>query len=192
MLYDRENRVVKLFTPPFDDGEQQPGYIKSYAPGYRENGGQYTHGAIWLSMALLRAGEHERGAELLDALSPWGRETEKYKAEPYVIAADVYSAEGHEGLGGWTWYTGSAGWYYRAVTEELLGLHVRDNVLYIEPKLPKSWGRCEVKLVDGNEEMHILIAPERDMEVTVNGKPYKKEGYPLKIYNKFISSLGNM
>ncbi|MGM9520913.1 MAG: GH36-type glycosyl hydrolase domain-containing protein [Oscillospiraceae bacterium] len=191
-LFDVNSGVVRLFTPPFDDGEKNPGYIRGYAPGYRENGGQYTHGAVWLAMAMLRAGETARGAELLAALSPGGRDIKKYKAEPYVIAADVYSAPGHEGRGGWTWYTGSAGWYFRAVTEELMGLHVRDGVLYIEPKLPAAWGKCSASVRTESGELKIEIDPPRGNQVTVNGKPFKNDGYPLKIHNKFISSAENM
>ncbi len=188
-LFDRENRVVRLFAPSFDEGVQEPGYIKSYAPGYRENGGQYTHGAVWLAMALLRTGDRERGAEILQCLSPWGRDTARYRTEPYVLAADVYEAPGQEGRGGWTWYTGSAAWYYRAVTEELFGLRVRDGVLFVEPALPESWGPCRVRFQNGDETLEIAIDPRNGMEVKVNGKPYKKEGYPLKIHKKSLSSV---
>ena len=116
-LFDPTTRTVKLFDPPFDRGDTEPGYIKTYAPGYRENGGQYTHAAIWLAMALIKVGERERGRRLLSAISPWGRDPVTYALEPYVLAGDVCSAPGHEGRGGWSWYTGSAGWYFRAVTE---------------------------------------------------------------------------
>ena len=116
-LFQPETRTVKLFDPPFDSGPTNPGYIKTYAPGFRENGGQYTHAAVWLAMALNRAGERERAMKLLSALSPWGREERRYVTEPHILCADVYTAPGHQGRGGWSWYTGSAGWYLRAAQE---------------------------------------------------------------------------
>lgn len=136
-LFDREKGLVKLFEPPFA-GREHPGYIESYGPGFRENGGQYTHGALWLIAALLRTGETDRAWDMLRAILPAGRDSGIYKAEPFVLAADVYAARGHEGEAGWSWYTGSAGWLYRIVTEELLGLRLRDGRLYIEPRLPAS------------------------------------------------------
>lgn len=112
-LYLPQAGVVKLFDPPFQDRGPDPGYIKGYLPGVRENGGQYTHGAVWLALACLRLGRTEDGLELLRALLPERRRTQIYQAEPYVLAADVYAAPGHLGRGGWSWYTGAAGWYYR-------------------------------------------------------------------------------
>lgn len=116
-LYDAENRILKLFAPPFDRTEKNPGYIKSYAAGLRENGGQYTHAAVWGAMGFLCAGQNERADEIINALCPALRARdktlfEKYKAEPYVLCGDVYSNPSHEGRGGWSWYTGSAAWYY--------------------------------------------------------------------------------
>ena len=129
---------MKLFDPPFGDGAERAGYISSYGPGFRENGGQYTHGAIWLAMACLRTGRREEGLALLRALLP-GRSVE-YGAEPFVLAADVYSNPDRLGQAGWSWYTGSAGWYFRVVTRELLGLSIRDGKLYAEPRVPEGWG----------------------------------------------------
>ncbi|NCC95113.1 MAG: hypothetical protein EOM10_17910, partial [Opitutae bacterium] len=117
-LYDRESGLVRLFDPPFGDGTEEPGYVKSYGPGFRENGGQYTHGAIWLASALLHEGRTEEGYALLHALLPRGGE---YAAEPFVLAADVWTNPDRYGEAGWSWYTGSAGWYFRTVTEDLLG-----------------------------------------------------------------------
>ena len=108
-LFDRDDRVVRLFDPPFANGGSQPGYIKGYSPGFRENGGQYTHGAVWLAMGLFLAGKRDTGLEVLLSLLPQGRPDEVYRTEPYILAADVYSAQGHVGRGGWTWYTGAAG-----------------------------------------------------------------------------------
>jgi len=175
-LYDRAGGLVRLFTPPFDRGTARPGYIKRYAPGFRENGGQYTHGAIWLAMALLRAGMEREGWELLDALLPGGR-GEAYRGEPFVMAADVSANADNAGRAGWTWYTGAAGWYARAVTEELLGLKFRGGRLRLEPRLPAGFGRCEVILGRGEGALRLRL----DGTVTVNGRPYGGEWLTCKI-----------
>ncbi|MPM61041.1 Cyclic beta-(1,2)-glucan synthase NdvB [bioreactor metagenome] len=143
-LFRREAGIIQLFDPPFDWGERDPGYIKGYVPGVRENGGQYTHAAVWLAMACLRLGMTDEGYDMLAALLPAAHEPEVYRAEPYVLAADVYSNPAHLGRGGWSWYTGAAGWYYRVVLQELLGLKLRRGRLYLEPRLPRSWPGCDV------------------------------------------------
>ena len=172
-LFDPESGTAALFDPPFDKGERDPGYIASYAPGTRENGGQYTHAAVWLAMALLESGERETGARLLAALSPWGRDIETYAAEPYVLAADVYRAPGLTGRGGWSWYTGSAGWYFRAVTESLFGLRLRDGVLTVKPNLPDSMLPASLTLRLESGEIAVNCYPEG---ILVNGEPYRGEG----------------
>ncbi|MCW5558911.1 MAG: cyclic beta 1-2 glucan synthetase, partial [Verrucomicrobiae bacterium] len=136
--------LIQLFDPPFDHSTVNPGYIKGYLPGVRENGGQYTHAAIWTVMALAELGEYEAAWELFDLLSPvrHGSTPEQiaiYKVEPYVVAADVYAVGSHVGRGGWTWYTGSAGWMYRLLTETLLGLHREGDWLRLRPRLPAAW-----------------------------------------------------
>ena len=136
-LFDREGGIVKLFDPPFGDGAERAGYIASYGPGFRENGGQYTHGAIWLAMACLRTGRRAEGLELLKAVLP--RLAPEYGAEPYVIAADVYSNSDRYAQAGWSWYTGSAGWFFRVVTGDLLGLAVEDGKLTARPSAPEGW-----------------------------------------------------
>lgn len=168
-LYDGENSLVKLFDPPFDGDGARPGYITSYGPGFRENGGQYTHGALWLVIALLRTGQADRAWRLLRAMLPSGRDTLTYKGEPFVLSADVYSAAGHAGEAGWTWYTGSAGWLLRTVTQELLGLRLRGGLLFIEPCLPSDWGGCEVSF------RGLRIGIGRD-GVTVDGQSYNGGG----------------
>ena len=137
-LLDREKRLVKLFTPPFD-GASDPGYIRSYLPGVRENGGQYTHGGIWLAAACLRCGERELGWKLLETMLPSGRSDEIYQLEPFVLAADVYANPDMPGRGGWSWYTGAAGWYLRTTTEELLGIRTAAGELTVQPNLPMDW-----------------------------------------------------
>lgn len=143
-LVDRENNLVKLFDPPFDRSHPNPGYIKGYVPGVRENGGQYTHAAIWTAMAFAALGDAEKAWELTKMISPLGHtqsreEAEKYRVEPYVVAADVYAVAPHTGLGGWTWYTGSAAWMYRLIVESLLGFSLLDNAITFAPNLPQDW-----------------------------------------------------
>jgi len=142
-------KLIQLLDPPFDKSELDPGYIKGYVPGVRENGGQYTHGAIWAAMAFAQLGHHERAWELFQMLNPIRHaatpdELAVYRVEPYVMAADVYSVAPHTGRGGWTWYTGSAGWMYRLAVESLLGLHREVNRLRFEPRLPTAWGGYKV------------------------------------------------
>jgi cyclic beta-1,2-glucan synthetase len=143
-LVRRDYSLVQLLDPPFDKSNLNPGYIKGYVPGVRENGGQYTHAAIWTAMAFAQAGDNRRAWELLAMINPvnHGRspeEIETYKVEPYVVAADVYAVSPHKGRGGWTWYTGSAGWMYRLIVESLLGLRLEADKLRFEPCLPAEW-----------------------------------------------------
>ncbi|MEA4955956.1 MAG: glucoamylase family protein [Pseudoflavonifractor sp.] len=138
-LFDREVGVVCLFTPPFREGETDPGYIRGYVPGVRENGGQYTHAAVWLVLACYELGWNEEGWDLLQTLLPETHPTEVYRAEPYVLAGDVYTNLNHPGRGGWSWYTGAAGWYYQAAISGLFGITVKDQCLSVSPKLPSGW-----------------------------------------------------
>jgi cyclic beta-1,2-glucan synthetase len=148
-LIVRDGRLALLFTPPFDHATQDPGYVKSYPPGLRENGGQYTHGATWSIIAFAQLGQAERAAELFALLNPINRTTtprdiERYKVEPYVVAADIYSVAPHVGRGGWTWYTGSAAWLYRAALESILGFTLRANRLSFNPVIPMEWPGFEI------------------------------------------------
>jgi len=143
-LVRRESRLIQLLDPPFDRSEEDPGYIRGYVPGVRENGGQYTHGAIWVAMAFAALGERERAWELASLINPLNHarteeEVATYKVEPYVIAADVYAGAPHTGRGGWTWYTGSAGWMYRLIVESLLGVTLDNGRLAIAPCIPADW-----------------------------------------------------
>jgi cyclic beta-1,2-glucan synthetase len=136
--------VAVLFTPPFEKSLQEPGYVKAYPRGIRENGGQYTHAAVWTVIALALQGKAERAWEVFCMLNPARRsqtraDAQRYKVEPYAVAADVYSEAPHEGRGGWTWYTGSAGWLYRAGLEWILGLRVREDQLTLAPCVPPEW-----------------------------------------------------
>ncbi|HSN61843.1 MAG TPA: protein ndvB, partial [Ferruginibacter sp.] len=191
-LVQQEDGMIQLFTPPFDKSSMNPGYIKGYVPGVRENGGQYTHAAIWLVMAFAAIGDNKRTWELLQMINPLnrGNTAEKmgvYKAEPYVVAADVYAEPMHKGRGGWTWYTGSAGWMYQLVLESFVGLKKEGHKIFFTPCLPAEWPLVKISyrnnnrlyqveivqqggeekstwklLVDGVEQtgMHFLLEPE--------------------------------
>jgi cyclic beta-1,2-glucan synthetase len=142
-LVRRDAGLIQLLDPPFDQSPLDPGYIKGYVPGVRENGGQYTHAAIWAAMAFAQLGDRTRAWELFDIINPINHartptDLATYKVEPYVIAADVYAVSPHVGRGGWTWYTGSAGWMYRLIVESLLGLRLEGETLRIEPCLPRT------------------------------------------------------
>ncbi|MBQ9980410.1 MAG: hypothetical protein IJP23_05075 [Oscillospiraceae bacterium] len=145
-LFDRENRVCRLFAPAFDGDGQNPGYIRNYPPGIRENGGQYTHGVIWLALGAFEVGLENEGLELLLSLLPGGRNESVYKAEPYVICADIYSEE-NLGTGGWSWYTGAAGWYWKVAMEKLAGLHCKGG------EISRRGGNGQVKLFSDGAEL---------------------------------------
>ena len=151
-LISRTDRLALLFTPPFDKTSLEPGYIKGYPPGIRENGGQYTHAAAWSVMALCGAwatATRQASCSRCSTRSAMLRTragAHRYKVEPYVIAADVYSVAPHIGRGGWTWYTGSAGWMYRAGIESILGLRVQADDLLVDPCIPKQWPGFEMML----------------------------------------------
>jgi cyclic beta-1,2-glucan synthetase len=143
-LIDRKNRIIQLFTPPFNKTSLDPGYIKGYLPGVRENGGQYTHAAIWTMIAFAELGEGEKAAELYAMLNPINHASTpanaaRYKVEPYVVAADIYGVSPHIGRGGWTWYTGSASWMYRSAIESILGFEVRGDRFRVRPRIPAEW-----------------------------------------------------
>jgi cyclic beta-1,2-glucan synthetase len=143
-LVRRDDGLILLFAPPFDQTPSDPGYIKGYPPGIRENGGQYTHGAIWSVMAFAMLGDGDKAGELFSMLNPINHAStrdaiDRYKVEPYVVCADLCSTSPHVGRGGWTWYTGSAGWLYRAGLESILGFRKQGTALLIDPRIPKDW-----------------------------------------------------
>lgn len=176
-LFDREHNVVRLFDPPITRRTPETGYVRSYGAGLRENGGQYTHGALWLAMALLRTGRTDEGAQILRAVLPAAHDPARYEGEPYVLAADIAGGD-NAGAAGWTWYTGAAGWYLRIAAEELLGMHLRGGVLYPEPRLPAGWPECAVRWRDGAGLLHtIRLRPDG---VTVDEKPYDGGGIGKK------------
>jgi len=187
-LVRRDHRLIQLLDPPFDKSDLNPGYIKGYVPGVRENGGQYTHAAIWAAMAFAKLGDSHRAWELLSIINPvnHGRspeEIETYKAEPYVVAADVYAVSPHTGRGGWTWYTGSAGWMYRLIMESLLGLRLEVDKLRFAPCLPVDWKSFKVHYRYRETLYHITVLQTRDvsggMSVTVDGAEQPDNIIPL-------------
>lgn len=162
MLIDREARILKLFTPSFDKTPRDPGYIKGYVPGIRENGGQYTHAAVWTVMAFARLGESERANALFDMLNPVDksdsrRKVQRYRVEPYVMPADIYGEAPHTGKGGWTWYTGAAGWYYRVGLEDILGMTIHAGVLRLKPCIPAVWPSYRIALRFGRSSYQIEV-----------------------------------
>jgi len=179
-LVRREHALVQLLDPPFDQSEVDPGYIKGYVPGVRENGGQYTHGAIWTAMAFAALGDSRRAWELTTMINPANHAAsrqaiETYKVEPYVMAADVSAVAPHTGRGGWTWYSGSAGWMYRLIVESLLGLRLEVDRLHVTPCLPAHWPALTIHYRYRETVYHIAItqigADDRvnEAQLTVDG-----------------------
>jgi cellobiose phosphorylase len=187
-LVRRDHELIQLLVPPFDRSNLNPGYIKGYVPGVRENGGQYTHAAIWTAMAFAELGDSRRAWELLAIINPMnhGRSTEEietYKVEPYVVAADVYAVSPHIGRGGWTWYTGSAGWMYRLIVESLLGLRLEVDKLHFEPCLPADWESFKVHYRYRETLYHITVQQtpvgSGETSVTIDGVEQHDKAIPL-------------
>jgi cyclic beta-1,2-glucan synthetase len=188
-LVRREAQLVLLLAPPFDRTPQDPGYIKGYLPGIRENGAQYTHAALWTVIALARQGLGDEAMELFHMINPinHARTTEgaeRYKGEPYVVAADVYAHASHVGRGGWTWYTGSAGWMYQAAIESLLGLRRRGDTFTMDPCIPAMWPEYSIDWRHGGSLYRISVEnPEREQRgvrsATFDGAPVDAAAVPL-------------
>ncbi|MCP5228561.1 MAG: cyclic beta 1-2 glucan synthetase [Candidatus Accumulibacter sp.] len=191
-LVRREDALVQLLDPPFDKSNLDPGYIRGYVPGVRENGGQYTHGAIWTAMAFAALGDARRAWEVTAMINPVHHATSAqgiatYKVEPYVMAADVYALAPHTGRGGWTWYSGSAGWMYRLMVESLLGLRLECDRLHLAPCLPANWQAFKIHYRYRETVYHIAVAQEHvgeqgarmQMSVTVDGEERSDQTIPL-------------
>jgi len=189
-LVRRDKALIQLLDPPFDTSSLNPGYIKGYVPGVRENGGQYTHGAIWAAMAFASQRDARRAWELVEMINPvrHGDSPEAiatYKTEPYVIAADVYAVQPHTGRGGWSWYTGSAGWFYRLILESLLGVRLEaDRLLYIAPCLPEGWQGFTLHYRYRETVYHISAVNRADGDrravVSVDGVERRDLSIPLR------------
>lgn len=161
-LIDRDAGIVALLTPPFDGDGPDPGYIKGYPPGLRENGGQYTHGSSWMGVAFAELGDGARAHEVFSMLAPVSHSSmpeaiARWQVEPYVGCADVYTAPGHVGRGGWTWYSGTAGWLYRLAVEWILGLQVRGDAMRLNPCIPPAWPGFALTLRRGNASWHVMV-----------------------------------
>jgi cellobiose phosphorylase len=183
-LVRRNDSLVQLLDPPFDKSDLNPGYIKGYVPGVRENGGQYTHAAIWLAMAFSKLGDSEKAYEILSMINPINHattqeEVERYKVEPYVMAADVYALSPHIGRGGWTWYTGSAGWMYRLIVESILGLRLEIDKMFISPRIPSHWESYKIYYRYRETRYLFVIAQidngDKKMVITVDGNKIEDE-----------------
>ena len=188
-LVREEDRLIALLTPPFDRTPNDPGYIKGYVPGVRENGAQYTHAALWVVLATAMHGDGDRAVELFQMLNPLTHartpdEAATYRVEPYVVAADVYTAEGQLGRGGWTWYTGSASWMYRVGLEGILGVHKRGDSLAIDPCIPTAWPEYRIDYRYGSSLYEIVVRNPDGIscgavEVTLDGRALERREIPL-------------
>ena len=182
LLVKPDEQMILLFTPPFDKSARDPGYIKGYLPGVRENGGQYTHAAIWTAWAFAELGQGEQAMQLFQMLNPVNHadtpeKAARYKVEPYVIAADIYSQSSHIGMGGWTWYTGSSGWMYRLGIEAILGISHKGDALKINPCIPKEWPGFKVDYCFGST--HYKIGVENPQKVNRGILQIMLDGNPL-------------
>jgi cyclic beta-1,2-glucan synthetase len=188
-LVRNDARLLMLLTPPFDKTTHDPGYIKGYLPGVRENGAQYTHAALWAVLATALQGRGDRAFELYQMINPLTHassraDAEKYKVEPYVVVADLYTAEGHLGRGGWTWYTGSASWMYRVGLEAILGFHKRGEKLAVEPCIPTTWGEFTLEYRHASSRYTITVKNPDGVnrgrsEVVVDGTTVPDAHIPL-------------
>jgi cyclic beta-1,2-glucan synthetase len=186
---NEEAGILLLLTPPFDRTPRDPGYIKGYLPGVRENGAQYTHAALWAVLATARSGNGDRAFQLYQMINPLTRtrtleEVATYQAEPYVVAADVYTAAGHLGRAGWTWYTGSASWMYRVGLEGILGFRKRGDTLFLDPSTPDGWEEYTIEYRFGRSLYTITVhdpgAVRRlGASVSVDGRAQEEAGIRL-------------
>ena len=189
-LVARGSQVVLLLHPPFDRSVQEPGYIKGYPPGVRENGGQYTHAAVWIIMALAKLGSGDEAAEFFHMLNPVNKgrtaaDVARFKTEPYVMAGDVYARSPHAGRGGWSWYTGSAGWMYRAGLESILGLRRRGETFIVDPCIPSAWPEYRIVWQFLETRYAITVSnPKRRcrgvVSATLDGTPVDAKAIPLR------------
>ncbi|KUO64704.1 MAG: glycosyl transferase family 36 [Gracilibacter sp. BRH_c7a] len=185
-LWDKEEGILKLFTPPFDKTEHNPGYIRGYIPGVRENGGQYTHAAIWTILAYTKLGDKDKAMELFNMLNPINHsrtkaEVAKYKVEPYVIAADVYDVYPNVGRGGWTWYTGAAGWMYQAAIEGILGISINNDKMTVSPCVPTSWPGYTINYRYKNTDYVIEVQLGRKEKIRIVMDETESDGFPVSL-----------
>lgn len=194
-LIDTENGIIKLLDPPFNRTKLEPGYIKAYLPGVRENGGQYTHAAIWVIIAYTILGLGDKAVEYYRMINPieHARTKEaaiKYKVEPYVISADIYGAENLKGRGGWTWYTGSSSWFCKAGLENILGLKIENGILKINPCISSKWNEYSIRYIYKTSVYNIKVknpngkCTGENQTFYLNGEEIKEKQVKLEDNNK--------
>jgi cyclic beta-1,2-glucan synthetase len=193
-LVDKKLKIIKLLDPAFEKSEDDPGYIMSYPKGIRENGGQYTHAVSWYIMALLKLGMYNKAFEYYQMINPINRtltpeDVTKYKTEPYVLAADIYSNKDYAGQGGWTWYTGSSGWFYKVGLVDMLGFHKQGSKLYIKPNVPSNWKNYDLiyRYEDTTYEIHINMKADKE-GIELDGQKVANDFINLK-NDKLIHSV---
>jgi cyclic beta-1,2-glucan synthetase len=189
-LLRRDDGLLLLLTPPFDRSKPDPGYIRAYPPGVRENGGQYTHGAVWGAWAFAELGDGDLAVELLRMLLPISKTdapegVDRYRGEPYVVAADIYGGPSHVGRSGWTWYTGAAGWLWRYAIEEVLGLKRRDGTLEIDPCIARHWPGFRAEVRQGNTVYEVRVENRHGVSrgvrrIELDGQPLDEPQVPLR------------
>jgi cyclic beta-1,2-glucan synthetase len=189
-LIDRKAQATKLFDPPFNKTPKDPGYIILYPPGVRENGGAYSHAAIWLAMANARIGNHKTSLEILDYINPVLKTqtpegVRTYRGEPYAIAADIYTQPPFSGMAGWTWYTGSASLYYKAILEEILGVEIRGDKIHLNPRVPKDWQKFKVNITLNKASYEIIYNNKLQKkftktEIIIDGKKISNSYFPIE------------
>ena len=185
-LVDDENKIIKLLTPAFYKSLDNPGYIMNYPRGIRENGGQYTHAVSWYLMALIKVGYYDRAYRYYQMINPINRtkkekDVNKYRVEPYVIAADIYSSKSYAGRGGWTWYTGSAGWFYKVGVQEILGIQKHGNKLKLNPKIPISWDGFKAVYTYEDTTYNIKVTKTEHDSLSMDGQ--KQNGNTINLEN---------
>ena len=174
-LVDKNINIVKLLTPPFKNNKNNSGYIMNYPKGIRENGGQYTHAVAWYIEALIKTGNNDLAYQIFQMINPIERtktkeDTDKYKLEPYVISADIYSNENFLGRGGWNWYTGSAGWFYHVALIDILGFNLRKDKLYIKPNIPSTWKQYEITYKYFDTKYNITVINSKENKIIFDDK----------------------
>jgi len=193
-LLQRDQKLALLFTPPFDNPRRDPGYIKGYPPGIRENGGQYTHAALWAVLAYSMLADGDKAYEVLSMLNPIHHADsptgmQRFKIEPYVVPADIYSVPPHVGRGGWNWYTGSASWFYRVAVERVLGLRRYGANLLLDPCIPSSWPGYAITYRFGKTKYEIVI--ENPLGVCTGVLAVKADGQTITGSQKNLIPLAD-
>ena len=196
-LVDNDLKIIKLLTPAFEHSKDNPGYIMDYSKGIRENGGQYTHATAWYIMALIKTHNNDLAYKYFSMINPINRSSSMncaniYKVEPYVIAADIYSNENHKARGGWTWYTGSSGWFYYVAICYILGLERCGNVLRFKPNVPESWDSFEIKYRYLDTTYKIKINFSDNNDIVLDGDKINKDYITLKTDKRIHTVIVNI